>query len=444
MKIAVVGAGVAGLTAALRLAQRGHEVHVFERGEKPGGLAAGFPVGPSSLEKFYHHLFLSDHAILDLCREIGVSSRLHWLESRMGFTFQGKLYPFGTPMELLRFQPLPLWERFWFGVIAFYLGKVKNWRKYESITAAEWMRRFAGPKTWEILWRPLLKGKFGPYFDRVAMAWLWARIHVRASSRGGVKERLGYFKGGFDVFHEALARAVQAAGAKVHFRASIEKILTEKETFQAVEIEGQGREHFDRLIFTGGTPLLLKLCPGLPEEYRKKVSSLPFLGAQCLILSLKQPFSSLYWINVADEEIPALALIEHTNFAPPEWYGGRRLMYIGNYLEAGHPFFQKNAQELFEIFYPHLRKINPNFDRSWVEEMWLFQDFYAQPVIPLHYSRLRPTPETPLRHLYLANMALVYPQDRGTNYAVEVGHLVARRIDPGVPAPPWKPKIAPF
>lgn len=437
MKVGIVGGGVAGLTAAYRLAKAGHQVEVFEASDHVGGLAAGFPIAGTTLEHYYHHLFTSDTCIRGLVDELGIHDSLHWLTSQMGFTYRGKLYPFGTPMQLLKFTPLPFWERVWFGIQSLYLGKKDNWKPYENITVWEWLNRYCPPTIRKVVWEPLLKGKFSRYFDKVAMAWFWARVHTRFSSRKGAKEKLGYFKGGFEAFHQALADAVRKAGAQIHLKTPIDRILSQDGRFQALEVGGQ-RKMFDKLVFAAATPIFLRTCPGLPEAYKKQMTQLEFLGAQCLILVMKKKFSDMYWINIGDSDIPILALIEHTNFAPIDWYGGKHLMYVANYLPQDHKYFKMKKEEIFAELLPHLQKINPDFNETWLEEYYLFQDLYAQPVVPLHYSKVKPGYETPVENLYLANMALVYPEDRGTNFAVDVGNKVARLIDPAVSVPAFK------
>ncbi len=437
MKIGIVGAGVAGMTAAYRLVKAGHEVEIFEASGYAGGLAAGFPVAGTTLEKYYHHIFTSDTCIREMVDELGIRGSLHWLTSQMGFTYKGKLYPFGTPMQLLKFTPLPFLDRIRFGLLALYLGKVDDWKKYESITGYEWMKKHSSPALLRVIWEPLLKGKFGKFYDKVAMAWLWARIHTRASSRKGSEEKLGYFKGGFEVFHKALAAAIEKAGVQIHFNQPITRVLTEKGKFKGLEVADQVKT-YDRLIFAAATPIFLKTCKELPTDYVKRVTQLDFLGAQCLILVMKQKFSDMYWINISDADIPILALIEHTNFAPGDWYQGKHLMYVGNYLPQDHKYFKMKKEEIFAELLPHLQKINPAFNESWLEEYYLFQDLYAQPVVPLHYSEVKPTYETPIENVFLANMALVYPEDRGTNFAVDVGNKVARLIDPAIVVPAFK------
>ena len=287
------------------------------------------------------------------------------------------------------------------------------------------------------MWEPLLKGKFGQYYDKVAMAWLWARIHTRASSRKGSKETLGYFQGGFEAFHKALAEAVQKAGVKLHLNTPINRILIKDGKLNGLQIESE-EKYFERLIFAAATPIFLKTCLELPEAYKKQMTQLEFMGAQCLVLVMKQKFSDIYWTNICDSEVPILGLFEHTNFVPSDWYQGKHIMYVGNYLPQDHRYFKMKKEEIFADLLPHLKKINPQFDPSWLEEFHLFQDRYAQPVIPLHYSEVKPGYETPIKNVFLANMALVYPEDRGTNFAVDVGNKVAKLLDPKVNIPIFK------
>jgi protoporphyrinogen oxidase len=434
MKIAVIGAGIAGLTAGYRLAKQGHEVDLFEASDHVGGLAAGFQVAGTSLEKYYHHIFTSDIQIRALVDELDIHDDLHWLTSQMGFFHEGKIYLFGTPFQLLTFKPLPFLARIWFGLQALYLGKVDDWKKYEKVTAYAWLKKYAGRHILKVVWEPLLRSKFGEFFDKVAMAWFWARVHVRAKSRKGSVEKLGYFKGGFDVFNNRLAAAFQGKGGKLFLKTAVERILTAKGKFEGLLINGQ-KQKYDRLVFTAATPIFLKACPELPKDYSDRLSQLHFIAAQCLILVMKRPFSSIYWMNISDMEVPFLALVEHTNFAPGGWYQDKHIMYIGNYLSKTHRFFCLTKEELLAEFMPHLQKINPEFNQSLIEETFLFRDTYAQPVVPLNYSEIMPDFRTPVENIFLANMSLVYPEDRGTNYAVDVGNKVSRLVDPLVAIP---------
>jgi protoporphyrinogen oxidase len=142
----------------------------------------------------------------------------------------------------------------------------------------------------------------------------------------------------------------------------------------------------------------------------------------------RPPFSPYYWTNVADRELPFVGLIEHTNFVEPERYGGRRFLYVANYLQQGHELLTLDADELIDRYEPGLRKVNPAFDRSWVRERWLFREPAAQPIVNVGYRERIPPLRTPVEGLVLANTTQVYPEDRGTNYAVRLGGEAAEAL----------------
>ena len=197
-KILIVGGGFTGLTAALRLAQAGQaDITLIESSGQLGGLAAGFPLEGAWLEKTYHHLFLSDTAIVKLVEELGLQQQLLWCESSVGIFRAGEVHPFKTPLDLLRFAPCSPLGRLRTGATAFYLKHRSNWRGLLPHGAHDWMARACGQSAMDTIWTPLLKGKFGDKYKEVSMAWLWSRLHMRTNSRtpGGGKARL--FSRGF-------------------------------------------------------------------------------------------------------------------------------------------------------------------------------------------------------------------------------------------------------
>ncbi len=444
MKIAVVGAGLSGMTAAFRLLKNHHQVDVYEAADYVGGLTAGFPVAGTHLEKYYHHIFITDRSIRSLADELGLHDSLYWMKSQMGSFYGGKIYKFGTPLQLLTFKPLPFLNRLRFGFITVYLGMVNDWAKYEKVPAYEWSLKYYGKKITEVIWEPLLRSKFGQDFDKVAMAWFWARVHVRAASRekGGTSESLGYFKGGFDTLCRRLASGITERGGHLHLSTPVEHLWVEDGKLKGLKVSGD-KKAYDRVIFTAATPLFLDACPDLPADYVNRLRTLKFMAAQCLTFVMNRKFSDIYWMNITDKTIPFLALVEHTNYVPKEWYNGKRLLYIGNYLPRDHRLFKMDKVALIQEFLPHLKKINPEFDLSWVEESFLSRDTWAQPVVPLNYSALKPDFVTPIAGVFLANMSIVYPEDRGTNYAVQTGDQVARLVDPEVVIPELQPQPPP-
>jgi len=77
---------------------------------------------------------------------------------------------------------------------------------------------------------------------------------------------------------------------------------------------------------------------------------------------------------------------------------------------------------------PSLKQINAKFSADWVKKFWVFKTEYAQPVPEVDHSQNIPAIETPISGLYFASMSQVYPWDRGTNFAVEIGRRAARKM----------------
>lgn len=418
MKVGIVGAGFTGLAAANRLSKSGQDVTVFEKDSKPGGLAVGFkdPNWEWTIEKHYHHWFTSDWHIRNLAKEIDI--KLIFKRAKTSTLYKGEIYQLDSPLNLLKFPHLSLIERIRTGIVIAYLRYLGSWKSLEGIKSEKFLKATMGNNSWKILWEPLYKSKFRMYAKDVPMSWFWARMKKRSPS-------LGYPKGGFQAYVERLVEFLTDSGnVKFLFEKDIEKI--ERLEDKIVITSGNRKYYFDKVICTAPFALLAKLVPQLPKSYVKKIKSFKGIGAVNLLLSLKKQFfdDGTYWLSVNDD-MPFLAVVEHTNFIDPKHYGEERLLYVGNYLENSHPYFKFSKEELLKEFMPHLQKINPKFNRSWVIKSYLFPAFFAQPITPLNYSKVMPPLATPVKGIYSANMQQIHPWDRGTTFAVELGGKVA-------------------
>ncbi len=429
MKVGVIGGGVAGMAAAYRLIQAGHKVALYEASPFMGGLVRTFEVGGGRLESFYHHLFSTDTTVAGLIEELGLGDQLEWRDSRVGFYHGGKLYDFVTPLDLLRFSPMPLVDRIRMGLAAVYLRRQTDWHRYESITAAEWIRRYMGKGAYDAVWGPLLRGKFGDAYEELSMAWLWSKIHLRFASRKGgpaQKEQLGYLRGSFGVYIDELERRLRASElAEINTGRAVREVIVEEGRARGLLLDGGERVDCDAVIASMPAHVFAKLAPQLPPDYGEKLTGTRWQSALCYIMALKRPLSDIYWLNISDDEIPFIAAVEHTNFIERERYGGYHVVYLANYLHPEHPFLGMEIDELEREYLPHLTKINPEFSPDWIAERWLFKGPYAQPIVTTGYRDKIPEHRTPVPGLYLATMSQIYPEDRGQNYSIKMGEQVA-------------------
>ena len=434
MRVGIIGGGAAGLAAAYELTKEGHYAEVFERDPFLGGQASTFEVGGGRLERGYHHLFVSDVDMTGLIHDLGLGEKLAWLESKVGLYHDGKVWDFSTPMDLLRFTPLSLLQRLRVGFWTFVLQKTRNWHKLEDVTARDWIVRHMGQRAYEVIWEPLLRGKFGEYYDQVSMTWLWGKIHLRVASRGkGLqKERLGYPMGSFGEVFDVLGKRIAEQGGDVHTSTGVKRVVVADGAASGLEVELPGRglqkRDYDAVIATTPSYIFTRLVPALPDGYRDKLESVRYLSAVLMVLVLDRPLSSRYWMNIADTSLPFVAVIEHTNMIDGSLYGGHHIVYLSNYPSRDSELYRKSAQELLEELVPHLKKINPEFDPSWILEYHHHKLDGAQPIIGVNYGQRIPDHRTPFKNLYLANTTQIYPEDRGTNYSVRMGRRVARMV----------------
>jgi protoporphyrinogen oxidase len=417
MQYALLGGGALGLMAAYRLAEAGQTVMVFEQEKTAGGLAAGFRIGDSWLDKFYHHLFRSDKTAIKVIEELGL--QLDWHRPRTVSLINGAFEQLDSPLTLLQFKPWRIDERLRVAAVLAFL-KLANPAWLEGKTADAWLRRWMGKRTYEMLFEPLFIGKFGTLHDRIALPWFWARLHDRTT-------QLGYLNGGFQQLYERLVEGISARGGKVLLGTRVEKVEQIDGRWQVQS--SQGNWTFDRVISTLPTRLTCRLIPALPPEYHARYDWGQAYGAHCLILSLdRQLTESCYWINICDRGYPFMAIVEHTNFRSPTEYGGRHLVYLGNYRAMDDPLFTMSKEEVQAAFIPHLQRIIPTFQPEWIQECWMFQAPFAQPIVTTEYREHIPPLDTPLEGLWVANMFQVYPHDRGQNYSLELAERLVKLL----------------
>ncbi len=413
MKIGVVGGGLTGLSAAYYLSKKGHQITLFEKDKQLGGLASGLKIGDNFVDKYYRHVFVGDDSIIGLIKEVGLEDKLIFRKPKTAIFYRDQIYPFTSALDLLKFKPLPFLDRLRFGLVSLYLKMAPDGRKFSYVTAQGWLKRFYGQRSYKVVWEPLLRSKFGEDASSakggsgVSMIWLWSRIHDRSFS-------LGYLQGGFQLLVNMLCEKLEEGGVEIL------SLTCDRQT---------NMKKFDKLIVTAPLPVFLDFVEGLPEEYKVRLKTIKFRSVLSMVLVLKKSFMDGYWLNVNDAAFPFVAVVEHTNFIPSSEYEGKIILYVGSYLDAKDPKLGMSEKDLFELYLFYLKKINPEFSKGWVENKFVFKNDFAQPVVTTDYASKIPLFETPVKNVYLATMAQVYPQDRGMNQAVKLGYDVAETVE---------------
>jgi protoporphyrinogen oxidase len=425
MDIAIIGAGFGGMAAAYDLTKAGHKVTIFEASDHVGGLASGFkePGWEWSVEKFYHHWFASDKHMLGLIKELGWQDKVLFPRPLTVMYHNGKFYPFDSIIKALLFPGLGFGlNKIRFGLVGVFLRLTNNWKALEKYTVDEWLRKWAGEKVYKLMWEPLVVGKFGErYYKQVNMAWMWARLKTRTT-------RLGTFEGGFQNFADLFAARLREMGVGIRLETPVTHIERPAGSTR-VTVHAEITETYDRVLVTLSPEVMAHLVPSLPEDYLHGLRNMKSMGAVVIVLALEHQLSEegYYWYNLPKSAgYPFLALVEHTNYVPADKFGGAHIVYMGDYLEPEHEYFRLSQEQLLERFLPALKLFNPGFERDWVRKTWLFRTAYAQPVPLVNHSQNIPAIETPIDGVYFASMSQVYPWDRGTNFAVEIGRRAAR------------------
>ncbi|HEY5800216.1 MAG TPA: NAD(P)/FAD-dependent oxidoreductase [Burkholderiaceae bacterium] len=431
---AIVGAGFTGLTAALTLARAGKKVVVLEADSAPGGLAGTFEFRDGvTIEKFYHHWFNNDAYVPELVRELGLEDHVMTLPSRTGMYFNGRHWRLTTPLDLLRFSPLPFLDRIRLGLLVLRVRRIRDWKTIEHLSIREWLEPLCGKTVYRIVWEPLLNSKFSVYAEAVNAVWMWKKLVLRGSTRdskGG--EQLMYFKGGFGKLAQAMADEIVRLGGEIRYNTPVSGTQAQAGALQALTTpEGSigAREFLVTPAFAVVADMLQPALPG-PEHaaWLASLRRVAYLGNVCLVLELDRSLSDTYWLNVNDPGFPFVAVIEHTNFDSPANYDGKHIVFLSRYLAVEDPVWNYGDAQYLDFALAALQKMFPALQRDWIQDVRVWRARYAQPVTERDYSQYVPGAATPFHNAAISTMAQIYPEDRGTNYAIREGRAAGAAL----------------
>lgn len=429
-RVDILGAGISGIATAWFLMHSAPdvEIHVWEKDEAPGGLAGTFRTENWRVEKFYHHLFRRDLALQALIRDAGLQDELIWRPASTGAYYFSRPYRLSSPADLLRFAPLPFFDRLRLGRLVLDARRVRDWRTIDDTSARDWIVRHAGRTVFDVVWAPLLRGKFGEEADNVSAAWLWSKLVDRGGSRdSGGRELLGYLRGGLGRLFDVLVERLEAAGHRIHLSEPVLALESEGSRISGIVTSG-GRHAAGTVVSAVQLPDLLPLLPESAGGLRRRAASIRFLGNVCLVLELERPLSEFYWTNVTDPDTPFVGVVEQTNWADRREFGGRSLAYVSAYLPGADRRWGMEADELHALYVPHLRRLFPAYDPGLAVRTFLWQARSAQPIVSTGYRQLVPPIETEFENLFVCTMAQIYPNDRQVSNGVEMARRTAESV----------------
>lgn len=424
-KIAVIGAGPMGLLCTYELLKRGFQVTLYERDDRIGGMSASFDLDGTKIERFYHFICATDYTLFDLLKELNLSHKLQWKDTRMGFYYEGKLYPWGDPVSLLKFPKLSLISKLRYGAHVAYTKSIKNWNKLDRTEATQWLKKWIGRKAYDVLWKSLFEWKFYEYQTSLSAAWLGARIQRVAKSRKSVfQEQLGYLEGGSDTLLYALQDRILELGGKIELNAQVQEITAENNKVTGIIINNTSQPCHS-VISTIPLPYVANLVPALPTTFKNQIASIKNVGVACVVLKLKQPLSPYFWMNINDSAMEIPGVIEYSNLNPMD---ATNILYVPYYMPSTYQKYKQPNQFFINEVSHYLKSLNPNFSSEWILSSHVARYEYAQTVCTPDFFQKLPPMKTPLAGFYMADTSYYYPEDRCISESMAVGHKLVNLL----------------
>ena len=421
-KVAVLGAGPMGLAVAYQLARDGHHPIVYEADDRIGGMTAAFDFSGLKIERYYHFHCISDHAFLNVLSELGLSEKMNWVPTKMGYWYLNQLQAWGNPIALLKFRGLGFVAKFRYGLHAFLSTKRDDWKPLDRVDAVRWIQRWVGPEAYEVLWRRLFDYKFYDYTSNLSAAWIWSRIRRIGRSRYNLfKEKLGYLEGGSETLLQGMHQDIIKNGGEVRLKSPVTKVVIENGAVIGVESRG-GFEGFDTVISTIPLPYIPTVMPDLPTEILAQFRSVKNIAVVCVIVKLRQPLTENFWLNTNDPEMDIPGIVEYSNLRPLDY----SIVYVPFYMPGEHPKFAEPDEAFLQKVRRYFKKINPTLVDEDFLDIRASRYRFAQPIGIPGYLETIPNAKLPIKGLWVADTSYYYPEDRGISESIDFGRKMAQ------------------
>ncbi|EON6314927.1 TPA: NAD(P)/FAD-dependent oxidoreductase [Vibrio cholerae] len=423
--VAVLGAGPMGLAVAYELVKKGHGVTVYEADDRVGGMTASFDFGGLSIERYYHFICANDQPHFNMISEMGLDSKLMWTKTKMGYYYQGELFPWGNPIALIKFPKLSFISKLRYGAHAFLSTKRSDWSKLDKVEASAWIKKWIGEQAYSVMWRSLFDLKFYNYANNLSAAWIWTRIKRIGNSRYSMmEEKLGYLEGGSEILLIAMKNKIEEMGGVVKLSSPAEQVVIESGKICGVKVNGEIHQH-DFVVSTVPAPYIPSIIPDLPQVELDKFRALKNIAVVCLIVKLRKAVTENFWLNISDKRMDIPGIVEYSNLNPLE----DNIVYVPYYMPAEHPKYAESNDVFIGKVKSYLKMINPKLDDDDFVDIHVSRYRYAQPICEPGFLETLPPVCLPVDGLYVADTSYYYPEDRGVSEGIRFGKEIANMVD---------------
>ncbi len=423
-KVAVIGAGPMGLAAAYELAKQGKQVDVYEFDDRIGGMSAHFNFNGMNIERYYHFVCGQDHPLFNLMDELNMRDKLHWVDTKMGYFYNGQLFKWGDPFSLLTFPHLDIISKLRYGAHMFFSSKRKKeqWQDLDSIDAVNWLKKGGGLKSYKILWERLFKLKFHHYTNNLSAAWIWARIRRMGQSRRSIfQEQLGYIEKGSETLLNRLQQEIENKGGRVLLNTGVSQVISDQSNKVAGIKVADEEIKYDQVISTIPLQYVPRLIPQLPDEHLIQYKQVQNIGVVCLLFKLKKAVTPNFWLNISDENLEIPGVIEMSNLRPlPE-----HMVYVPYYMPQSLEKFQWSDDKFIKEATSYLKKLNPELTDSDIIDSHVSRYAFAQPICQPDFTHQLPPMRSAIEGLFIADTSYYYPEDRSISESIHLGKQLA-------------------
>lgn len=423
-KVAIIGAGPMGLAAAYELAKQGKQVDIYEHDDRIGGMSAHFDFNGMNIERYYHFVCGQDQPLFDLMDELNMRDKLHWVDTKMGYYYNGQLHKWGDPFSLLTFPHLDIVSKLRYGAHMFFSSKRKKdqWKDLDSVDAVKWLKKGGGHRSYKVLWERLFKLKFHHYTDNLSAAWIWARIRRMGQSRRSIfQESLGYIEDGSETLLNRLQKEIENKGGQVFLNTPVSKVISDSNN-KVTGIKVADKEiNYDKVISTIPLQYLPEIIPQLPDEHLIQYKQVQNIGVVCLLFKLKKAVTPNFWLNISDDNFEIPGVIEMSNLRPLS----EHTVYVPYYMPQSLEKFKWTNEQFINEAKAYLNKLNPELTDSDFIDINVARYAFAQPICQPDFAHHLPPMRSAIEGLFIADTSYYYPEDRSISESIHLGKQLA-------------------